>query len=184
MIEVHHLTKRYGPFTAVDDVTFTVEKGEILGFLGPNGAGKTTTFYMTTGLVKPNKGRVMLDETEITDWPMFRRAKAGIGYLPQDGLSLRGRTVFAECMTVFADLRALEEEQEELARRMGELDHTGDAYRQVAERFQMFEQSIRDRPEVLECDVLTGPSDFLLRVVKPKLDSIQGVQTAELLGAL
>jgi lipopolysaccharide export system ATP-binding protein len=83
-ITADHLEKAYKGRTVVNGVTFSISQGEIVGLLGPNGAGKTTTFYMITGLVKPNKGRVQLDETDVTGWPMFRRSRAGIGYLPQE----------------------------------------------------------------------------------------------------
>ncbi len=77
----------------VNDVTVQVAQGEIVGLLGPNGAGKTTTFYMTVGLVKPNSGRVYLDQKDITDVPMYKRAQLGIGYLPQEPSIFRKLTV-------------------------------------------------------------------------------------------
>lgn len=78
------LVKKYGRRTVVKGVSLFVDQGEIVGLLGPNGAGKTTTFYMTVGFVKPTEGRVYLDDSDITELPMFRRAKRGIGYLPQE----------------------------------------------------------------------------------------------------
>jgi lipopolysaccharide export system ATP-binding protein len=92
-ISVEHLKKRYKSRQVVNDVSFTVESGEIVGLLGPNGAGKTTSFYMTVGLVKPNGGKVLLDQTDVTRWPMYRRARAGIGYLPQETSVFRKLTV-------------------------------------------------------------------------------------------
>ncbi len=83
-IQLHNICKRYGRREVVSDVSLTVEQGEIVGLLGPNGAGKTTTFYITTGLVQPNRGQVLLDQQEITHLPMHRRARLGIGYLPQE----------------------------------------------------------------------------------------------------
>jgi lipopolysaccharide export system ATP-binding protein len=74
-------------------VSFEVAQGEIVGLLGPNGAGKTTSFYMTVGLVKPNGGQVFLDDTNITAWPMFRRARTGVGYLPQEASVFRKLSV-------------------------------------------------------------------------------------------
>lgn len=78
------LVKKYGSRTVVKGVSLEVNQGEIVGLLGPNGAGKTTTFYMTVGFIKPNQGNVYLDDMEITDYPMYKRAKHGIGYLPQE----------------------------------------------------------------------------------------------------
>ena len=92
-IEAKNLVKIYGDRSVVNDVSFYIEKGEVVCLLGPNGAGKTTTFYMIVGLVKPNKGQVFIDEKEITSWPMNLRAKAGIGYLPQENSIFRKLTV-------------------------------------------------------------------------------------------
>ena len=78
------LVKKYGRRTVVKGVSLKVNQGEIVGLLGPNGAGKTTTFYMTVGFIKPNEGNVYLDDEEITHLPMYKRAKKGIGYLPQE----------------------------------------------------------------------------------------------------
>lgn len=79
-----NLVKKYKGRTVVRGVSFEMDQGEIVGLLGPNGAGKTTTFYMVTGLVRPSGGRVWLDQEDVTRWPMFRRSRAGIGYLPQE----------------------------------------------------------------------------------------------------
>ncbi len=79
-----NLFKYYGRRKVVDDVSIEVRQGEIVGLLGPNGAGKTTTFYMVVGFIKPNEGKVFLNEEEITGLPMYRRARKGIGYLPQE----------------------------------------------------------------------------------------------------
>ena len=92
-LRTEHLVKKYGKRTVVDDVSIELEQGEIVGLLGPNGAGKTTTFYMTTGLVAANRGRIFLNDQEITDFPMYKRAKMGIGYLPQEASVFRKMTV-------------------------------------------------------------------------------------------
>ena len=92
-IEAKNLVKIYGDRSVVNDVTFYMDKGEVVCLLGPNGAGKTTTFYMIVGLVKPNTGCVYIDDKEITTWPMNLRAKAGIGYLPQENSIFRKLTV-------------------------------------------------------------------------------------------
>jgi lipopolysaccharide export system ATP-binding protein len=87
------LTKTYGGRTVVRGVNLEVSSGEIVGLLGPNGAGKTTTFYMTVGLVAPDSGRVELNGVDVTDDPMYVRARKGIGYLPQEASIFRGLTV-------------------------------------------------------------------------------------------
>ena len=88
-IEAKNLIKIYGDRSVVNDVSFYVDKGEVVCLLGPNGAGKTTTFYMIVGLIKPNAGVVTIDNEDITKWPMNLRAKAGIGYLPQENSIFR-----------------------------------------------------------------------------------------------
>ena len=93
ILRAEGLVKRYGKRTVVNDVNINVRQGEIVGLLGPNGAGKTTSFYMTTGLIVPNAGHIYIDEQEITDYPVYRRARAGIGYLPQEASVFRKMTV-------------------------------------------------------------------------------------------
>lgn len=92
-LRTEHLVKKYGKRTVVNDVSIELTQGEIVGLLGPNGAGKTTTFYMTTGLVTANNGRIFLNDQEITSFPMYRRAKMGIGYLPQEASVFRKLSV-------------------------------------------------------------------------------------------
>jgi len=93
MLNVHHLGKAYKARRVVEDVSLNVRRGEAVGLLGPNGAGKTTVFYMITGLVKPDKGMIELDGHDVTGLPMYRRARLGIGYLPQEASIFRGLTV-------------------------------------------------------------------------------------------
>jgi len=93
ILRTHDLTKSYGGRTVVRGVNLDVASGEIVGLLGPNGAGKTTTFYMTVGLTAPDSGRVVLDGQDVTDDPMYLRARKGIGYLPQEPSIFRGLTV-------------------------------------------------------------------------------------------
>src|SRR5256712_11288188 len=92
-LRTHDLTKSYGGRTVVRGVSLDVASSEIVGLLGPNGAGKTTTFYMTVGLTQPDSGRVELDGRDVTDDPMYVRARKGIGYLPQEPSIFRGLTV-------------------------------------------------------------------------------------------
>lgn len=100
VLRTEGLVKRYGKRTVVNDVSFDVKRGEIVGLLGPNGAGKTTSFYMTTGLVIPNGGHVFLGDEEITTYPVYKRARAGIGYLPQEASVFRKMSVEDNIMSV------------------------------------------------------------------------------------
>ena len=93
VLRTEGLVKRYGKRTVVNDVSINVRQGEIVGLLGPNGAGKTTSFYMTTGLIVPNAGHIYLDDKDITDFPVYKRARAGIGYLPQEASVFRKLSV-------------------------------------------------------------------------------------------
>ena len=100
ILRTEGLVKRYGKRTVANGVSINVRQGEIVGLLGPNGAGKTTSFYMTTGLVVPNEGHVYIDEQEITNYPVYKRAKAGIGYLPQEASVFRKMSVEDNIMSV------------------------------------------------------------------------------------
>ncbi|NQT76684.1 MAG: LPS export ABC transporter ATP-binding protein [Bacteroidetes bacterium] len=92
-LRTENLIKKYGKRTVVRDVSFHVNQGEIVGLLGPNGAGKTTSFYMIVGLIKPYSGKVFLDKTDITEYPMYKRAQTGIGYLAQEASVFRKLSV-------------------------------------------------------------------------------------------
>ena len=100
VLRTEGLVKRYGKRTVVNDVSFNVRQGEIVGLLGPNGAGKTTSFYMTTGLIVPNGGHIYLGDQEVTDFPVYKRARAGIGYLAQEASVFRKMSVEDNIMSV------------------------------------------------------------------------------------
>ncbi len=93
ILRAEHLIKKYKQRTVVNNVSFYVEQGEIVGLLGPNGAGKTTSFYMIVGLIKPNEGNIFLNDLNITAYPMYRRAQKGIGYLAQEASVFRKLSV-------------------------------------------------------------------------------------------
>lgn len=100
VLRTEGLVKRYGKRTVVNNVSFNVRQGEIVGLLGPNGAGKTTSFYMTTGLVVPNEGHIYIDDHDITDYPVYKRARVGIGYLAQEASVFRKMSVEDNIMSV------------------------------------------------------------------------------------
>ena len=100
LLEVQNLVKKYKDLVAVNDISFAIGRGICFGLLGPNGAGKTTTFYMTIGLVRPDKGKVLLDDEDITDLPMYQRARKGVGYLPQETSIFRKLTVKQNLMAI------------------------------------------------------------------------------------
>jgi lipopolysaccharide export system ATP-binding protein len=107
------LVKIYKHRSVVNKASVKVSKGEIVGLLGPNGAGKTTTFYMITGMIKPDSGKVFLDETEITNIPMYKRARMGIGYLPQEASIFRKLSVEDNLMAVLQMINLSQKERKE-----------------------------------------------------------------------
>ena len=116
------LTKSYRGRRVVDEVPISVSQGEIVGLLGPNGAGKTTTFYMIVGLIPPDAGRVFLDEDELTDIPMYKRARMGVGYLAQEPSVFRKLTVEDNVKAILETLKLpKEEERARLEELLGEL---------------------------------------------------------------
>ena len=123
LLSIHNLAKSYKTRRVVEDVSLHVRRGEAVGLLGPNGAGKTTVFYMITGLVKPDNGVISLDGYDVTALPMYRRARLGIGYLPQEASIFRG-------LSVEENIRAvLEITQPDVKRREEELDALLDEFR-------------------------------------------------------
>src|ERR1700724_3399341 len=127
MIQLTGAGKRYGPRILFENVDWLITPNERAGIVGANGTGKSSLLKIIDGIEGLDSGTMAIQKG------------VSIGYLPQEGLSLSGRSVFAECMTVFAGLRALEDEQEALTRRMAELDPAGAEYAQVAERFHQCE---------------------------------------------
>lgn len=115
MLKIENLAKRYGKRWVVKDVSFSLESGEIVGLLGPNGAGKTTSFYMLVGLVDMDKGRIQIDSTDISQLAMHKRAKAGIGYLPQEASIFRRMSIEDNILSILelrSDLNKKQQKQE------------------------------------------------------------------------
>lgn len=113
ILRSENLVKKYKSRTVAKDVSVEVKQGEIVGLLGPNGAGKTTSFYMIVGMVKPNSGKVFLDDTDITPFPMYKRAQLGIGYLPQEASVFRKLSIEDNLKAVLEMTRLSKEEQKE-----------------------------------------------------------------------
>lgn len=112
-IETKGLVKKYGKRTVVNQVSFEVKQGEIVGLLGPNGAGKTTSFYQVVGLIKPDDGRVFLNNEDITQLPMYKRAKLGIGYLPQEASIFRKLSVEDNIAAILEMTKLSKQDQKE-----------------------------------------------------------------------
>jgi lipopolysaccharide export system ATP-binding protein len=112
LLRTGNLFKRYKKRYVVNDVSIDVKQGEVVGLLGPNGAGKTTTFYMIVGMIRPTDGKVFLDDTEITRLPMYRRARMGVGYLPQEASVFRRLTVKENIIAVLEMMKLSHAERE------------------------------------------------------------------------
>ncbi|MFA5833981.1 MAG: LPS export ABC transporter ATP-binding protein [Bacteroidota bacterium] len=117
-LRAEHLVKKYKKRTVVNDVTVSVQQGEIVGLLGPNGAGKSTSFYMIVGMIRPNGGKVFLDEHDITKLPMYKRARAGVGYLTQEASVFRTMNVRDNILSVLQMTKFSIKEQHERADRL------------------------------------------------------------------
>lgn len=113
ILRAENIVKKYKSRTVVKGVSFEVKQGEIVGLLGPNGAGKTTSFYMVVGVIKPNDGKIFLDDEDITAEPMYKRGQKGIGYLPQEASVFRKLSVEDNILSVLEIRNLSKEEQEE-----------------------------------------------------------------------
>ena len=120
VLRTEGLVKRYRRRSVVDGVSLEVSRGEIVGLLGPNGAGKTTTFYQIVGFIRPDEGRVFLDDSEITDLPMYKRARLGIGYLPQESSVFRKMTVRDNLLSILETMKLSRRERRERLRELME----------------------------------------------------------------
>jgi lipopolysaccharide export system ATP-binding protein len=152
------LVKTFRHRKVVNNVNVTISRGEVVGLLGPNGAGKTTTFYMVVGLLAPDRGRILLDGIDITDLPMYRRCRQGIGYLPQESSVFRKLTVEENLLAILEtiDLTAPERQQrlQSLLRELG-LDHL------AKQRAFTLSGGERRRLEITRC-LITSPNYILL----------------------
>ena len=158
LLRTDHLVKRYKNRTVVNEVSIQVHQGEIVGLLGPNGAGKTTTFYMTVGFIKPNVGRIFLDDIDITKEPMYKRAQLGIGYLPQEASVFRKLSVEDNIKAVLEMTKLDDDEQD--ARLENLLDEFGLQHIRT-NRGDLLSGGERRRTEIARC-LATDPKFILL----------------------
>ena len=147
-LRCENLVKKYGPRTVVKGVSMEVKQGEIVGFLGPNGAGKTTSFYMITGLIVPNAGRIFLDDEEITDLPMFKRSQKGVGYLAQEASVFRHMTVEDNIRSVLEMTNFSKEYQEQKLEQLIKEFNLGHVRQNIGDRLSGGE---RRRTEIARC---------------------------------
>ena len=157
-LSLQELVKIYHGRCVVNSVSLNVESSSVVGLLGPNGAGKTTTFYLTVGMVRPNKGQVFLDDEDITDCPMYLRARQGIGYLPQEASVFRKLTVKENIMAILETLPLSKSEQEDRAHSLLEelsIEHL------VAQKAGVLSGGERRRLEITRA-LATTPSFMLL----------------------
>jgi len=148
VLRTENLVKKYGERTVANQVSICVEQGEIVGLLGPNGAGKTTTFYMTTGLIVPNEGRIFLNEVNITKYPVYRRAQIGIGYLAQEASVFRKMTVEDNIRSVLEMTKFSKEYQKEKLENLIAEFNLGHVRKNLGDRLSGGE---RRRTEIARC---------------------------------
>ena len=157
-LSVQNLVKAYHGRKVVNSVSLDVESGEVIGLLGPNGAGKTTTFYMTVGIIKPDSGHVLLSEEEITQMPMYQRARNGVGYLPQEASVFRKLTVKQNVTAILETMPISKSEREDRAMNLlGELGIQNLCH----QRASSLSGGERRRLEITRC-LVTNPSFMLL----------------------
>lgn len=147
-LRTEHLYKKYGKRTVVNDVSIELKQGEIVGLLGPNGAGKTTTFYMTTGLIVANSGKIFLNDKDITGFPMYKRAQMGIGYLPQEASVFRKMTVEDNIRSVLEMTQFSKEYQKEKLEQLIQEFNLAHVRQNIGDRLSGGE---RRRTEIARC---------------------------------
>ncbi|MFP4225334.1 MAG: LPS export ABC transporter ATP-binding protein [Desulfobacterales bacterium] len=158
VLSLRHLVKIYNGKRVVDAVDLDIHSGSVVGLLGPNGAGKTTTFYMTVGIIRPDRGEVFLDEENITGYPMHQRARKGIGYLPQEASVFAKLTVYQNIMAILETLTSNKNEQRQKAEAL--LEELG-IHRLMHQKAGVLSGGERRRLEISRA-LATDPSFILL----------------------
>ena len=180
LLQVEKLIKIYRGRKVANSVSLCVQSGEVIGLLGPNGAGKTTTFYMTVGMVKPDSGEVFLDEDDITQMPMYQRARNGVGYLPQEASVFRKLTVWQNVMAILETLSLSKAERTQRASTL--LKELG--IEQLADqRASVLSGGERRRLEITRC-LVTDPSFILLDEPFAGIDPLAVIDIKNIIGHL
>ncbi len=174
------LVKRYKKRTVVKGVSVEVRQGEVVGLLGPNGAGKTTTFYMIVGMIRPTDGRVYLDDTEITTTPMYKRARLGIGYLPQEASIFRKMTVQENIMAI---LQSMEMSNADRRARCEQLMNDFNITRLAGSQGYMLSGGERRRTEIARA-LASDPRFILLDEPFAGIDPIAVEEIMKIVGGL
>ena len=179
-LTVENLVKAYRGRKVINGIDLSVQSGEVVGLLGPNGAGKTTTFYMTVGMVKPDGGKVFLDQNDITRMPMYQRARKGVGYLPQEASIFRKLTVRQNVMAILETLSITKEKQKErasvLLAELG-IDHLSN------QKASVLSGGERRRLEITRC-LVTDPSFILLDEPFAGIDPLAVIDIKKIIGHL
>jgi len=179
-LETRQISKTYRGRRVVDDVTVFVQQGEVVGLLGPNGAGKTTSFYMIVGLISPDSGRILVDDKDITELPMYQRARRGISYLPQEASVFRKLTVEENLLAILETLPMRLRERRETMERL--LDQLGlETVRRS--RGYMLSGGERRRVEIARC-LCINPTFILLDEPFSGIDPIAVLDLQKIISSL